>query len=205
MWELGSYSKIKTLLNVLQVEKKQELYLKKAHSKLKVAKYILQFRFACFNKLVQIRTNNVKENSMKIYIRFGLMAFWVLALNSLNLLFAQERIPFTNYEGVELEARIDEITGTATQIYGIRESVELYSLSRAQLDSSSIVQLGADMIRSYSEQLGISSRDMQVRNISTDGSWWFAEYKQQVRGIPVKYSEIGFTIDPEGYIVTLGA
>src|SRR5690625_5598574 len=61
------------------------------------------------------------------------------------------------------------------------------------------------MIRSYSEQLGISSRDMQVRNISTDGSWWFAEYKQQVRGIPVKYSEIGFTIDPEGYIVTLGA
>lgn len=111
---------------------------------------------------------------MKIYIRFGLMAFWVLALNSLNLLFAQERIPFTNYEGVELEARIDEITGTATQIYGIRESVELYSLSRAQLDSSSIVQLGADMIRSYSEQLGISSRDMQVRNISTDGSWWFA-------------------------------
>src|SRR5690625_4541808 len=61
------------------------------------------------------------------------------------------------------------------------------------------------MIRSYSEQLGISSRDMQVSNIYTVGSWWFAEYKQQVRGIQVKYSEIGFTIDPEGYIVTLGA
>ncbi|MEX1011604.1 MAG: hypothetical protein WDZ29_06030 [Balneolaceae bacterium] len=120
-------------------------------------------------------------------------------------LFAQERITFVNHRGVELEARIDERTGTADRIYGIREHVNEFGFEQEGLDSLAVVTVGGQIMDAYSEQLGMTSRDVIVRKIDTDGSWWFAEFRQRVQGIPVENSEIGFTIDPSGNIVSLGA
>jgi Zn-dependent metalloprotease len=118
---------------------------------------------------------------------------------------AQEMVPFVNHEGKELLARINEKTGTANRIHGIRDHVESYSFTRESLDSISVSEIGLHLFNAYSEQLKIKESDVQIRKVDTDGSWWFVEYKQKVGNIPVKYSEIGYTIDPEGYIIALGA
>lgn len=142
---------------------------------------------------------------MKTLNRFVLIAFWALILTGFNGLYAQEIVPFVNHAGIELEAKIDDHTGTATRIYGIREPVSLYGITTYQLDSVSVTRIGSELINAYSDQLGISASQVKVRKVETDGDWWFTDYKQFIQGIPVIHSEIGFTIDPDGNIVALGA
>ncbi|MCH8495230.1 MAG: T9SS type A sorting domain-containing protein [Balneolales bacterium] len=118
---------------------------------------------------------------------------------------AQEMVPFVNHEGKELTARLNEKTGSADRIYGIRDHIEYYNFNRASLDSTSVSEIGPQLFNAYSEQLRINDIDVQIRKVDTDGSWWFVNYKQMVGNIPVKSSEIGFTINPDGYIMALGA
>ena len=146
---------------------------------------------------------------MITFNRFVVISFMALLLalvmTGSNVLFAQEKMPFVNHAGVELEAKINEKTGTAVRIYGIREHVDIYGLSIEQLDSLTVLEIGVDIINAYSEQLRVTDQDIKLRKLETDGSWWFADYKQYFQDIAVKYSEIGFSIDPAGYVVTLGA
>jgi Zn-dependent metalloprotease len=61
------------------------------------------------------------------------------------------------------------------------------------------------LIDDYSDVLKVRSQHLKFKKADTDGSWWFVAYEQTYSDIPVYSSEIGFTIDPQGTIVTLGA
>ena len=83
--------------------------------------------------------------------------------------------------------------------------ISRYGYKRRNLSSETIKQLGERLIDDYKDVLKITSKSIKLKNVDTDGQWWFVEYEQIVSDIPIYGSEIGFSVDPQGYVVTLGA
>ncbi|MDP2208408.1 MAG: T9SS type A sorting domain-containing protein [Bacteroidota bacterium] len=117
----------------------------------------------------------------------------------------QRIISFRDKHGNTLQAEVDEKTGSAKRIFGLNLNTRQYGYDRSSLTSETVKQLGKRLIDDYEEILKTSSKNVNLKKVDTDGQWWFVEYEQTFAGIPVYSSEAGFTIDPQGNIVTAGA
>jgi Zn-dependent metalloprotease len=143
---------------------------------------------------------------MKTYANlFRVIGFILLTSCLLQLGMAQQVFTFKNKRGHMLEARIDDKTGTATHILGLRDDIRDYGVDKTQVNQYTIDIIAKRLISDYSSILKVTPDIVQLKKADTDGSWWFVEYEQTLAGIPVYGSEIGFSVDPQGNIVTLGA
>ena len=118
---------------------------------------------------------------------------------------AQRNISFRDKQGRTLKAEIDNKTGSARRIFGLNLDTRQYGYERSHLSSETMKYIGKRLIDDYEEVLRISSKNINLKKMETDGEWWFVEYEQTFAGIPVYSSEIGFTVDPQGSIITAGA
>lgn len=129
----------------------------------------------------------------------------VVLLSVFQILPAQQSITFQNKHGVTLQAQIDPKTGSARHIFGLPDQIRQYGLTSTILNIKTVDNMGKQLIDDYSNVLKVSSTSVRLRKADTDGSWWFADYQQTLSGVPVYGSEVGFSIDPQGTIVTLGS
>lgn|GEM_PF-3946546 len=137
-------------------------------------------------------------------IIYGAVLF-VLSIFFVEFSIAQRIIAFKDKYGKSLQAEIDQKTGTAKRIFGLNLDTRQYGYDKLALSSETVKQLGRRLVDDYEQVLKTSSKDIRSKKVDTDGQWWFVEYEQTVSGIPVYGSEIGFSIDPLGRVVTLGA
>lgn len=143
---------------------------------------------------------------MKTYANFcRILGFILLSSCLLQLAMAQQVVTFKNKRGHTLQARIDAKTGTASRISGLRDDIRDYGFDKTQVSRQTIDVVAKRLISDYSSVLKVTSDIVRLKKADTDGSWWFVDYEQTFAGIPVYSSEIGFSVDPQGYIVTLGA
>jgi len=119
-------------------------------------------------------------------------------------LIGQELVSFRVNEHYSVNALLDERTGTPKQIIGLRDHIRDYGYEKEEITENVIKEIGSKVIDRYSDLLKIYPEDILIKNIDTDGEWWFVEYQQVFEGILVEHSDVGFTINPDGYIVTLG-
>ncbi len=134
-----------------------------------------------------------------------IIGFLLLSTCLFQLAMAQQVVTFKNKRGHTLQAHIDDKTGTATRILGLRDDIRDYGVDKAQVTYQTIDAVAKRLILDYSSVLKATPDIVRLKKADTDGSWWFVEYEQTFAGIPVYSSEIGFSVDPQGYIVTLGA
>lgn len=130
---------------------------------------------------------------------------FVLSFFFFEFAVAQRVISFKDKQGKTLQAEIHEKTGTARRIFGLNLDTRQYGYDRSSLSAETVKELGKRLIDDYEEILKASSKNINLKKVDTDAQWWFVEFEQVVSGIPVYSSEIGFSVDPQGRVITLGA
>lgn len=142
---------------------------------------------------------------MKTNILKSISAIVILTWFCSFFLFSQQTISFKNKNGTVLRAEIDPKTGCAKRISDIRDHVRQYGFEKDKLTIQTVDNLAKQLIDNYTSVLKISSKNMRSKKIESDGDWWFVDYEQIYSGLPVYNSEISFTVDPQGIIISLGA
>ncbi len=137
---------------------------------------------------------------------------WIYALISVTLtiwpyqdILAQSNISFRDKHGNLNYAELDPRTGSVHRIIGLAVTVGDYGLTTSTLNGPAIDEMTTKLLEDYYPALKLSRSDLTLQKIDSNGKWWFAQYRQSVNGIPVYGTEIGFTIDPQGKVVTLGS
>jgi Zn-dependent metalloprotease len=128
----------------------------------------------------------------------------LILMAAVQVAFTQDTVAFHDRHGSLNYAIVDLKTGSVKRILGLSAGISDYGLQKANFNKEAVQEIGRNLLRDYSEILKLSVKDVSVKKIDTDGNWWFADYTQSVAGIPVFGTEIGFTIDPQGRVVTLG-
>lgn len=139
-----------------------------------------------------------------VYLKFITLIF-ILTWLCFSFAYSQRIVSFQSKNGITLKADIDPKTGCAKRIFDIKENIHQYGFEKSGINYQTIDNLGKQLIDDYIAILKVSSQQVKPKKTDTDGSWWFVDYEQTYAGIPVYSSEIGFTIDPQGIIVSLGA
>ncbi|NJD62852.1 MAG: hypothetical protein FIA93_09050 [Deltaproteobacteria bacterium] len=106
--------------------------------------------------------------------------------------------------GQALEVTWDAVTHAARTIAGVGgDLLEVKNI--AALSGREVNDIGALLVGKYVPLLRIPPDQLVLRKAEkTDGSW-YVSYQQTVRGMPVVDSSLGFSIDPDGRIKSLGA
>lgn len=135
-------------------------------------------------------------------IRFACLA--LLLLSIFHLTRSQTLVSFKDKHGNVNYAEMDG-TGSVRRIHGLTAHIRDYGQRETELNVQSVQELAGSLVADYQGVLKISTNQIRPVKIETDGTWWFAEFEQVHEGVPVCGSEIGFTIDSQGRIVTLGS
>ena len=117
---------------------------------------------------------------------------------------SQSLVPFRDKHGNMNYAELDRRSGSAKRIHGLNAHIRDYGKKQSDLNEQSIRELAYGLVADYGSILKISAGEIHPAKIETDGAWWFAKFEQVHEGVPVEGSEIGFSIDGQGRIVTLG-
>jgi hypothetical protein len=139
-----------------------------------------------------------------IYLKFISLIF-IFALFCTTSMFSQHIVTFKNKKDVTLKADIDLKKGCAKHILDIQDHINQYGFEKSKPTPQTIDKLGRQLIDDYQTVLKTSSQQVRMKKADTDGEWWFVDYEQTYSGLSVDGSEIGFTVDPTGKIVSLGA
>lgn len=117
---------------------------------------------------------------------------------------AQRIITFKDKKGNLLQAKIDNKTGSVKRIAGISDNIRNYESARGGLRRENVDAFGKEVARAYSHIMKSRDGDLRLKKAETNNTWWFIEYEQMYRGVPVYNSEMGLSVDPHKNIVTLG-
>ncbi|QXD13854.1 T9SS type A sorting domain-containing protein [Rhodocaloribacter litoris] len=78
-------------------------------------------------------------------------------------------------------------------------------LQASMLSESTQPLLLEKLLEVFGDILKLTPDQARLRKADTDGASWFVAFDQVIDGIPVVGTEIGYTIDPKGNVVALGA
>lgn len=119
--------------------------------------------------------------------------------------FAQNLVSFRDRHGNINYAELDPRTGSVGRILGLAAKIGDYGLTEGNLSELAVDGMATGLLTDYFGLLKLTRDELSLHKVDSDGEWWFAQYKQAVNGVPVYGTEIGFTIDPRGNVVTLGS
>lgn len=68
-----------------------------------------------------------------------------------------------------------------------------------------VQDIGTLLVNKYRQLLRVRPEQLVLRKAEKSGGSWFLSYRQTVRGLAVYDSSLGFSIDPEGRVRSLGA
>lgn len=89
-------------------------------------------------------------------------------------------------------------------ITGFVVNTSAYGVSAGQLSESTVPSVSAQILADYSDILGIGPLQLQLQGIRSGRGNWYVAYRQMYGGIPVWRSGLGFTIERNGNIHTMG-
>jgi Zn-dependent metalloprotease len=119
--------------------------------------------------------------------------------------FAQTPISIQDKNGNKLFLQMNPQTGSAHRIYGHLPNISDYGFQSLNLSQMSVEILSKKFFSDYANILKISPSQIKLKKAETDGKMWFVSYIQSVNDVPVYGTEIGYTINQNGEVVTLGA
>ena len=116
---------------------------------------------------------------------------------------AQEELEQVSTDNLgTLQVERDPETGSAHRVYGMTTNVQQYGLPIRQ---ATIPELSRALFRDYADVLKVDPEAFEIEQAETDGELWFVSAAQTVSGVPVYGTEIGYTFNSRGELLTLGA
>ena len=103
-----------------------------------------------------------------------------------------------------LDVTWDEITNAPLTVSAVGSDL-LVVKGIEGMGRGEIQDIGTLLVKKYCRLLGVRPEQLVLRNAEKSGGSWFVSYLQAVRGLPVYDSSLGFSIDPEGRVRSLGA
>jgi hypothetical protein len=105
--------------------------------------------------------------------------------------------------GQVLEVTWDESTRMPQTITGVgSDLLEVKNIST--LSKREINDIGALLVRKYGTLIRVGPEQLLLKKAEKTGGSWFVSYQQTVRGVAVFDSSLGFSIDPDGRIKSMG-
>jgi hypothetical protein len=144
---------------------------------------------------------------MKFSLRWGVILPVILPVSllaSFQIASSQSSVPFVDTRGRTTYAEIDSITRSVKRIHGLSANIRDYGKTQNDLNPQVVKEIARSLVQEYGSILKIKWSEIRPKHIDTDGQWWFAEMQQLHGGVPVEGSDISFSIDPQGNVVTLG-
>lgn len=144
-----------------------------------------------------------KENIMKTKLVFMIVLLATIVANAFSDQQMQLERARDRFNNEIVLQRVAATGGVATMSIP-NLSTQLYGLNAISLNEQSVIDLGASVISDYSQILRLSPGDFRVRRIENAGGKWYLSYTQVYNDIPVWRSELGWTIETNGNIHTIG-
>ena len=112
-----------------------------------------------------------------------------------------EEIPF---QGNRLSIKWDSMTGAPLTIRG--EKSPLFKIGQvSKLSRARITRIGPILVKKYAPILKIRPDQLRLKAAERTSGNWYVSYWQTFQGTIIYESSLGFSIDPKGRVVSLGA
>ncbi len=104
-----------------------------------------------------------------------------------------------------------KLTGVASRIwnsnpnFGFFMDSSVKELRGNEIDEPLIRKHAKNVIKYYHTLLGICPNEFTLRNVESDGEFWFISFDQVYRGILVHNGRFGFTLNQDGNIISIGS
>lgn len=140
---------------------------------------------------------------MKFTCCVGLVLLAILLQGS-QFASSQSLVPFADKHGRTNYAETDSITKSVSRIHGLTVNIREYGKILNELNPQEVQDIARRLVEDYGAILNVKWSEIGAKHIDRDGGWWFAEMQQLHEGVPVEGSDLAFSIDPGGQIVSLG-
>jgi len=112
--------------------------------------------------------------------------------------------PRVTLNGQALDVTWDEITNAPLTVSAVGSDL-LVVKGIERMVRGEVQDIGTLLVNKYCQLLRVRSEQLVLRNAEKSAGSWFVSYQQKVRGVAVYESSLGFSIDPEGRVRSLGA
>lgn len=141
-------------------------------------------------------------------VRRGVAVACVLLLGVCGRPLASEGIvvgaPRVTVDGKALDVTWDEITRAPMTVSAV--GCDLLVVKGIEgMDRGGVLDIGTLLVNKYRHLLRVRPEHLVLRRAEKSDGSWFVSYRQAVRGLAVYDSSLGFSIDPDGRVRSLGA
>lgn len=139
--------------------------------------------------------------NLKYHFITILISVLILGISSL---FAQPEFwmkDTVDSNGNAFRLKINQKTGSPHRVYGMKANLNDYG----SINAKSIEGLSRQFIADKSKTLRVKSENLKVKQLSTRNGKWMVEFQQTHKGVPVYGAYVGFTLNEEGKIISLGS
>lgn len=112
--------------------------------------------------------------------------------------------PRVTLNGQALDVTWDEITNAPLTVSAVGSDL-LVVKGIEGMGRGEVQDIGTLLVNKYWQLLRVRPEQLVLRKAEKSGGSWFLSYRQTVRGLAVFDSSLGFSIDPEGRVRSLGA
>lgn len=112
--------------------------------------------------------------------------------------------PRVTVNGQALEVTWDEITNAPLTVSAVGSDL-LVVVGIGGMGRGEVQDIGTLVVNKYCRLFRVRPEQFVLRKVEKIAGSWFVSYRQAVRGIPVYDSSLGFSIDPDGRVRSLGA
>ena len=118
--------------------------------------------------------------------------------------YGQDYVSLQDKQGRSFLVEVDPATGAANRVLNPSVNLDDYGIDHRHLNSQAIDRVTHQLLDDFSPILNLDANQVQLQRADTDGTMWFVSYRQVHRGVPVAWTEIGYTINSSGEVITLG-
>jgi len=112
--------------------------------------------------------------------------------------------PRVTLNGQALDVTWDEITNAPLTVSAVGSDL-LVVKGIEGMGRGEVQDIGTLLVNKYWQLLRVRPEQLVLRKAEKSGGNWYVSYGQAVRGLAVYDSSLGFSIDPEGRVRSLGA
>lgn len=112
--------------------------------------------------------------------------------------------PRVTLNGQALDVTWDEITNAPLTVSAVGSDL-LVVKGVEGMGRGEVQDIGTLLVNKYWQLLRVRPEQLVLRKAEKSAGSWFVSYRQAVRGLAVYDSSLGFSIDPEGRVRSLGA
>ncbi len=112
--------------------------------------------------------------------------------------------PRVTLDGQALDVTWDEITNAPLTVSAVGSDL-LVVKGIDGMGRGEVQDVGTLLVKKYWRLLRVRPEQLVLRKAEKSAGSWYVSYRQTVRGVAVYDSSLGFSIDPEGRVMSLGA